>query len=191
MNLSKAKVNKRIPKNRFKGDLSSVESIWWRYKIAKETTGINGDEDNKELQIFEITFKDKCNKGTLIRIQNSIPYRILYIVKERLQIFNAIVYNNVVISSDRMLIQGDVIKISAVTIASLYLNIIENLSGLKLREDETIDNMVLKFSEIKRLEQEVEKLIKRRDREQQPKKKIELNGKIKQLKMRTERNMDF
>ena len=57
IDLSGAKVNKRIPKNRFKTELSDIDTVTWLYKISPDTAGFRHGDDITEIQIFAVAFK--------------------------------------------------------------------------------------------------------------------------------------
>ena len=86
----KCVVDKFIPKKIFyeKVNLSSslkqefvdkVDKIYWKYKISEDTLNISKTENVEEIEIFEITLKEKVDCKNIIKvITKNIPYIILF-----------------------------------------------------------------------------------------------------------------
>ena len=93
MNLPiKCEVNKIIPKKIFYEKLNislslkqefihKLERIYWKYKISEDTINITKTIDIEEIEIFELTLKEKCDIKNIINIiTKKIPYIILFII---------------------------------------------------------------------------------------------------------------
>lgn len=91
INLPKTcEVNKILPKKVFyeKANISSsikeefvdkVEKIYWKYKISESNINISKTDKIEEIQVFEITLKEKNEIKNVIRvITKAIPYPILF-----------------------------------------------------------------------------------------------------------------
>ncbi|MCD8439952.1 DUF4391 domain-containing protein [Tenacibaculum finnmarkense] len=84
-------VNKFIPKSKFieksKGNTTTqqeftnaISRITWAYNVSEKTINISGTQKIEELQIFNITLKNKeIPKNTLKVIDKAIPSAILYL----------------------------------------------------------------------------------------------------------------
>lgn len=84
-------VNKFIPKSKFieksKGNTTTqqeftnaISRITWAYNVSVKTINISGTQKIEELQIFNITLKNKeIPKNTLKAIDKAIPSAILYL----------------------------------------------------------------------------------------------------------------
>ncbi len=60
--------------------INQIKRITWKYKLSKETIGIEGTEKVNEIQVFEIELKEqKIPNNVLKVIDKTIPYQILYI----------------------------------------------------------------------------------------------------------------
>ena len=179
MNLEKAIVNKRIPKNRFSFAMPEVESIFWRYKISKETTGIGDSDDYKELQVMEIVFKEKPKLNYFIKIQKSIPYKILYMYNYKDSKYFAMALDKVIIETEKVLIENDKLCFDSLYIKSLIVRLYEYITNIKQREAESIEEYEERYVEIYSLRKRIESLQKLIDSEKQPKKKFEYNEEMR------------
>ncbi|PCH92225.1 hypothetical protein COB80_00310 [Candidatus Kaiserbacteria bacterium] len=86
-----SRVHKFIPKSKFfeKAGINSklkkefadkIQKIWWEYKLAPDTIGIQGTKTVEEVQIFEIVLKERVIPKNILKvIDKSIPYPILYV----------------------------------------------------------------------------------------------------------------
>lgn len=181
INLTNAIVNKRVPKNRFKSDLSNIDSIIWLYKISPFTTSLASSDNIDEIQIFEVRFIDKINKAALFSIQNEIPYQIIFKALFRNAINYFLVYNRIVLEYNGELIDNDILLVSAITLKGLQDNLIRCFTGLEFQENETAEQLVNRFIYLQKVKRERDSLIKQRDAEKNPRKKFEINEKIRKL----------
>ena len=65
---------------------------------------------------------------------------------------------------------------------NVYKLMVTNVAGYSFRQEETFEQYADRMSVIKKQKTEIEKLVKIRDAERQPNKKIELNDKVRQMK---------
>jgi len=185
MNISGAKFNKKLPKNRFHFAMPEVETIVWLYKIAKSTADILDSEDAKELQIFEVKYKDgKVTTKYFVKIQSAIPYPILFLYgKNRF----AMVIDGKLLTTDKELLTGDNLNVSALDIRTLIEKLAETMITMPRREAETIEELAYRQSEIDRLNKEIAALQRLIDTEKQPNRRFELNDEIREKMREMER----
>ncbi|GHV02662.1 hypothetical protein FACS1894211_14520 [Clostridia bacterium] len=180
VNLKRAKVNKRIPKNRFKGDLSAVELVTWLYKISLETADFRKAGDLAEIQIFEVKFKaDAIDKKAFAAIQKAIPYPIIFAAGAK----NYTIAEGTLFEADAI-VAGDELQIErrSSLISDLYDDIIKHFVPIAKRMGENTSEFIARYSIIKGLERDIASLQKRVDTEKQPNKRIQLNEELKRLK---------
>lgn len=65
---------------------------------------------------------------------------------------------------------------------NVYKLMVTNVAGYSFRQEETFEQYADRMTAIKKQNTEIEKLLKMRDAERQPNKKIELNDKVRQMK---------
>ena len=99
-------VDKFIPKKIFyeKVSLSTnlkqefvdkLDKIYWKYKISEDTLNISKTENVEEIEIFELTLKEKVNCQNIIKvITKNIPYIILFEICYNDEVQYAIKYND-------------------------------------------------------------------------------------------------
>ena len=99
-------VDKFIPKKIFyeKVSLSTnlkqefvdkLDKIYWKYKISEDTLNISKTENVEEIEIFELTLKEKVNCQNIIKvITRNIPYIILFEIYYNDEVQYAIKHND-------------------------------------------------------------------------------------------------
>ncbi len=172
INLSRAKLNRRIPKNSFDFAMPEVESIYWMYKVSAETTSLNASAEMPELQVFKIDFRGEIDRSLLLKVQNKIPYPILFVTSKKYYIIG----DKTVLETSVELLQEDNLNILATSIKSLYNEIIKLCIGMQRRDGEPIEAYIQRYSEINKLKKEIEVLKKKMMAEKQPNKKMAING---------------
>jgi len=179
INLEKAKVKRRIAKNKFDCDLTSVDTIYWAYKLSKDTVSVGNANDTSELEIFDVKFKDKVDTKVFSKIQTAIPYRILFrYVKNNQTQYS--MYIGKLITTDKTLIENKCLNIDAMSINSLIENLVEFMIDKARKDGETIDDYIARCDTISSLERDIASIKKQRDNEKQPNKKIQLNNELKE-----------
>ena len=199
-------VNRNISKNKFyeKADISSalkesfvndIEKIIWTNKLSPKTFNISGSDNFKELEVFHIKLKKaKFNPKILEAIDKAIPYYILFVLEYdgKYQIWlgykeksanstnkaNIIRYFNSEWSKEPILVlQGNKLE-------SIYENFLSQLSDglIDTSSEEDLKTKVNQTVEINKLEQQIAKLILKRNNEKQFNRQCELNKEIKLLR---------
>lgn len=171
IDLSKAKLNRRIPKNSFDFAMPEVENVYWMYKVSAETTSLNASEVMPELQVFKIDFRGEIDRSLLLKIQSKIPYPILFVTSKKYYI----VGNKTVLETSAELLQEDNLNILATSIKSLYNELVKLCIGMPRRDGEPIEAYIQRSAEINKLKKEIEVLKKKMMAEKQPNKKMAIN----------------
>ena len=180
IDLSRAKVNKRIPKNRFKAVLSDVDTIMWLYKISADTAEFRHGDAIVEIQIFAVTFKSgKVNKRELIAIQKAIPYSVLFLSHKK----SYYIIEGELFESGKQFIEGDSLTIMqrSSKLTDLHEDIAAEFVPIPKRESEDIAQHVARHKQIEALDREITSLQRKVDNEKQPNTRFELNNKLKEL----------
>jgi hypothetical protein len=185
IDLSRAKVNKRVPKNRFKAELETVDTITWLYKISADTADFRHGDEIDEMQVFAMTFKGgKADQRALSAIQKAIPYPILFIAHGR----SYFTVEGELFESDKAFLCGDALTIDkrSSKLTGLYEDIAAVFIPIKRRDSESISELVERYKHIAVLDREIAALKRKVDTEKQPNKRMELNDELKQLKTERE-----
>lgn len=181
IDLSRAKVNKRIPKNRFnKAVLTDVDTIMWLYKISADTASFRHGDEIDEIQIFNVSFKGgKVNKKELTTIQKAIPYKVLFYVHDKWYY----IIEGELFESGKRFLDGDNLMIErrSAKLTDLYEDIAAEFIPIQKRKDESVTVHVARYKSIVALEKEMASLKRRVDNEKQPNIRFELNDQLKEL----------
>ncbi len=188
-------VDKFIPKKIFyeKVSLSSnlkqefvdkVDKIYWKYKISEDTLNISKTENVEEIEIFELTLKEKVNCQNIIKvITRNIPYIILFEICYNDEVQYAIKHNDDIYFTnwnEKMDFNFNGIDLNAV-----YENIIRSVTNIS-EQSNNIDEELEKDKKLKEVQKEIERLENKMKSEKQFNKKVELNKNILELKKQKE-----
>ncbi|MDR3217148.1 MAG: DUF4391 domain-containing protein [Clostridiaceae bacterium] len=184
IDLSRAKVNKRVPKNRFKADLDGVDTVTWLYKISPETADFRRGDAVEEIQIFGVAFKGDVNKKELTAIQKSIPYPILFEAGGK----SYFTVEGELFESARKFTDGDTLNVErrSAKLTDLFDGLSAAFIPIPKREGESIAELVARYKQLTSLEKEIAALQRKVNTEKQPNIRIELNDELKLLKQRKE-----
>lgn len=208
IDLSRAKVNKPVPKNRFKAELLDVAQVRWLYKISPDTADFRHGDQIAEIQVFTVVFKSgKANKSDLAAIQKSIPYPILFTVSakalepmsetsgnahidicERGRFAKGATFyftvEGEVFESDKELLNGDTLTIErrSAKLTDLYEDIATTFIPIDRKTGESLADTVNRYKALRTIDREIERLQGKVDNEKQTNKRFEYNEELKRLR---------
>lgn len=163
----KCVVDKFIPKKIFyeKVNLSSslkqefvdkVDKIYWKYKISEDTLNISKTKNVEEIEIFEITLKEKVDCKSIIKvITKNIPYIILFEICCNDEVQYAIKHNDDIYFTnwnEKIDFNFDGIDLNIV-----YENIIRSVANIS-EQNNNINEELEKSKRISEIQKEMEKL---------------------------------
>jgi hypothetical protein len=181
IDLSQAKLDKRVPKNRFKAELDGIDTITWLYKISPDTADFRHGDEITEIQIFNVSFKiGRPSKREFIAIQKEIPYPILFVVGNK----NYFVAEGELFESNKQFIDRNTLNIErkSAKLTDLYETIVTAFIPIKHHKNESVTDLVARYKKSKALEKKITVLQRKVDMEKQPNKRIELNKELRRLK---------
>ena len=191
----KCVVDKFIPKKIFyeKVNLSSslkqefvdkVDKIYWKYKISEDTLNISKTENVEEIEIFEITLKEKVDCKSIIKvITKNIPYIILFEIYCNDEVRYAIKHNDDIYFTnwnEKIDFNFDGIDLNIV-----YENIIRSVANIS-EQNNNINEELEKSKRISEIQKEMEKLERKMKAEKQFNRKVELNLELNKIKKELE-----
>lgn len=197
-------VNRFIPKNAFDAFISAkqkrkfaevIEKITWLSKLSKETINLTGTEI-QEIQIFEVKLKEQVYpKDLLDIIDKAIPYPIVFLLEFQEQILISTSKKHIhVLNQDNAVLDwsfhSDWIAHSAsayklnlkLNLDYVYANLCSQLSNYP--ETSLSINKIVEFDKNKKgLQKQIADIENAIKVEKQFNKKVELNIKLKKLKI--------
>jgi hypothetical protein len=201
--------NREIPKAKFYKQIEvdtklkrrftdEIERITWKYKLSEDTVNLDPSEGVEEIQIFEISLKDKyISMEVLENIDRVIPYPILYLLRYNDDVKLVIAYKERnKVDENRMVVHSyyqsgwvneDEIEIDILRgtdLKDVYNNLIRQLIPIESTVGDDIEELMQLNRVQERLRKEILKLEKDLKREKQFNKKVDLN--IALQKKRTE-----
>lgn len=188
-------VDKFIPKKIFyeKVSLSSnlkqefvdkLDKIYWKYKISEDTLNISKTENVEEIEIFELTLKEKVNCQNIIKvITRNIPYIILFEIYYNDEVQYAIKHNDVFYFTNWN--EKINFNFNGIDLNVVYENIIRSVTNIS-EQSNNIDEELEKDKKLKEVQKEIERLENKMKSEKQFNKKLELNKNILELKKQKE-----
>ena len=188
-------VDKFIPKKIFyeKVSLSSnlkqefvdkIDKIYWKYKISEDTLNISKTENVEEIEIFELTLKEKVNCQNIIKvITRNIPYIILFEIYYNDEVQYAIKHNDDFYFTNWN--EKIDFNFNGIDLNVVYENIIRSVTNIS-EQSNNIDTELEKDKKLKEVQKEIERLENKMKAEKQFNKKVELNKNILELKKQKE-----
>ena len=188
-------VDKFIPKKIFyeKVSLSSnlkqefvdkLDKIYWKYKISEDTLNISKTENVEEIEIFELTLKEKVNCQNIIKvITRNIPYIILFEIYYNDEVQYAIKHNDDFYFTNWN--EKIDFNFNGIDLNVVYEDIIRSVTNIS-KQDNNIDEELEKGKKLKEVQKEIERLENKMKAEKQFNKKVELNKSILELKKQKE-----
>lgn len=181
VDLSHAKVNKPVPKNRFKAELSGVAQVRWLYKISPDTADFRRGDEVTEIQVFSVTFKDgSVKKWELAAIQKEVPYKILFLVHGK----SYAVIEGELFELDKQFLSEDILNIErrSAKLEDLYEDIATAFIPIARKTGESLADTVSRYKALQSIDREIESLQCKVDNEKQTNKRFEYNEKLKRLR---------
>lgn len=188
-------VDKFIPKKIFyeKVSLSSnlkqefvdkIDKMYWKYKISEDTLNISKTENVEEIEIFELTLKEKVNCQNIIKvITKNIPYIILFEICYNDEVQYAIKHNDDIYFTNWN--EKINFNFNGIDLNIVYENIIRSVTNI-LEQNNNVDEELEKCKKLNELQQEIAMLESKMKAEKQFNKKVELNKNILKLKKQKE-----
>ncbi len=188
-------VDKFIPKKIFyeKVSLSTnlkqefvdkIDKIYWKYKISEDTLNISKTENVEEIEIFELTLKEKVNCQNIIKvITKNIPYIILFEICYKDEVQYAIKHNDDIYFTNWN--EKINFNFNGIDLNVVYEKIIRSVTNIS-EQDNNIDEELEKGKKLKEVQKEIERLENKMKAEKQFNRKVELNKNILELKKQKE-----
>lgn len=188
-------VDKFIPKKIFyeKVNLSTnlkqefvdkLDKIYWKYKISEDTLNISKTENVEEIEIFELTLKEKVNCQNIIKvITKNIPYIILFEICYNDEVQYAIKYNDDIYFTNWN--EKINFNFNGIDLNVVYENIIRSVTNIS-EQNNNINVELEKSKKLKEIQRKIERLEGKIKTEKQFNKKVELNKNILELKKQKE-----
>jgi len=171
-----------------------VQRITWAYKLAESTINLPGDASVPEIQVFQIETKTgDVDDQVLATIDKAIHYPLVFEVTRATagqpQIRMTAAHKQVVSGAPKLSdyfstgwLPAAVERRSlptAITLASLYVAILDPLTPVTLRPGEELASVADRLAIVRKLEREITALERKLRTEQQLNRKIELRRTLK------------
>ena len=164
--------------------INKLEKIIWKYKISQDNLNIAKTDEVKEIEIFELVLKEKCDVKNIIKvITKEIAYPILFKINYKNEYMYAIKYESDIIQTEWN--ENKEISINGLDLNAVYENLVKQIAGI---DNNSIDvkKELEKIKEIEILEKEINKLKSNIEKEKQFNRKVELNKKVRKLEKEME-----
>ena len=166
---------------------NQIESIFWRNKLSDTTVGLAPGEDVKEIQVFEISLRQRgLDKRVLTAINKAIPYKILFVLTFENVAQTWIEASGTFYNSDWFRIDGCTLKLDGLNLDTVYGNLARHIAGGRLDSEGDIAEAVEKDKIRQKIEREIAGLEKKILREKQFNRQVELNSELRRLRTELE-----
>lgn len=204
--------NKRIPKQKFYENLTispvlrrvfidQIRMVYWKNKLATSTLNIAAGEAVTEIEVFEVRLNEPLlDDAVLKQIDKEIPYHILFILTCDGKAQAWIGYKEAATSgsnafkvsryyhTDWMSEDALHLSIEGLNMDAVYENLVRQIAGDRLQTDsaESLKESVERDEKKKQLERQIAALENKMRREKQLNRQMEMNAKLKKLRMECE-----
>lgn len=187
-------VNRRVPKEKLyaNGTLSAsirdimkdqVESIIWRNKLADGTIGVAAGEEVKEIQVFEVSLRQKAlDRRILTAIAKAITYKILFVASFSGEAQAWMEVSGMFYATEWFSLDGFTLKLEGLNLDAVYESLARQIAGSCLDAEGDLAAAVDRDQRRQRLERDIALLEKKVLREIQFKRQVESNTELKRLK---------
>jgi len=187
-------VNRRLPKEKLyaNGSISAlirdmikdqVESIIWRNKLADGTIGVAAGEEVKEIQVFEVSLRQKSlDRRILTAIIKAIPYKILFVANFGGEAQVWMEASGTFYATEWFPLDDFTLKLEGLNMDAAYESLARQIAGGRLDAEGDLAAAVDRDQRRQRLERDIALLEKKVLREIQFNRQVELNAELKSLK---------
>lgn len=188
-------VNRRVPKEKLYANTAlnalarnmiktQIEAVIWRNKLAESTIAVAAGEKVKEIQLFEVALRQKSlDKRILPAIAKAIPYKILFLLTYEDEAQAWIEASDAFYGTDWFSSEAFTLKFEGLNLDAVYENLVRQIAGGRLDGTDDIAEAVERDKQRQRIERQIAALEKKILREKQFNRQVELNGKLKQLRI--------
>lgn len=180
--------------------VAQVEKITWDYKLSPETINLPGSDSVQEIQVFHVVLRTGVLASEILQtIDKAIPSPILFLLQYKGKCRYVAAYkrpseadkNKWVVSNhfktDWMSASQEQVELPVVlNMAALYHFFLRAIIPLPFRQDENLDELVLRVDQLRIKEREADKLESRMKKEKQFNRRVELNRTLNELKQEIE-----
>lgn len=177
-----------------------IEQIVWQYKLAPETINLSAKPGVPEIQIFAVQLKTPdLNRDVLRCIDGAVQFPIIFELtfEGKTQVVAAFKRpsesdSNRWVVSDYFSTQWmptDGARVAmplALDLGVLYEQFLQRLIPLPLRQNETLTELVTRVEHLRIKENEVQKITRKLTKENQFKRRVEINATLRHLKTELE-----
>lgn len=164
-----------------------IESVVWRNKLADSTVGVAAGETVKEIQVFEVTIRQRgLDKRVLSAIAKAIPYKILFVLTFCDEAQAWMEASGTFYNTDWFPLSGFTLKFEGLNLDAVYENLSRQIAGGRLGTEGDIAEAVDRDKQRQKLERDITTLEKKVLREKQFNRQIELNSELKRLRAELE-----
>ena len=204
--------NRRIPKQKFYDNLSvtpqlkrvfveQINQIIWQNKIAPVTVNIMEGTAVNEIEVISIKLnQQRIDTKVLSLIDKEIPYHILFLLEHdrkmqawisykeasqaKVEIFKPETYYH----TEWVMPENICLKLDGLNMDAVYENFVRQVAGQRLQTDENIGikEAIILDEKKHKLQKEILALEKKKQREKQFNRQVDLNAKLGQLKCKLE-----
>lgn len=175
--------------------INDIEQINWAYKLAPETLYLAATDQITEIQILEVRLKKRDISIELLRtIDKTIPFPIFFELSFGKEAKTAVIPKRRNESDNNQWVLGEMLESYwqradsvrqmlpvALDMQKLYEAMLRLLLPLQQRSGESLKDQLERWALIGKKEKEIARLKAKFDHEKQYNRKVEINGKLKQL----------
>lgn len=188
-----------------KANVKNILSITLSNVLSNDTLNLSEQGKVKEIYIFDIVLSDKTiptlfiaaldkaiNLHTIFILHNDDKSMLYGAYKEQTE--RGVKVGKYYSTEWKVATEKIPLPLNVVRIDDIYTAIIDLLIPFEAKEDESTEEFVARYEEIKKMQKEIDRLQRLVDSERQPKKRFELNDELKrkqrELKALTDKGVE-
>lgn len=191
-------LNKKLPKTavyaKFQMDAAEkakidadISRITIVHEVSASKVNIAPGEKVQAFFVLQVALKRReFNERTLIVLSKLIPQNMVLLL-EYDGLAKLAVYHTKLLQTPWKDPDSLSLAVEGLTMDAVWENVIVQIGGIQVQEGNTLDQQIAQDEQKAKLEKEIARLQKQLWAEKQPKKKFELNFKIKELQKQLER----
>lgn len=175
--------------------VNDVESIRWLYKLSPDTLNVTASDDMKEIEVFVATLKQADSPTDLFTfIDTNMPRHIVFILQHGDNSMLLINYKQwkddthtqfkitQMFASPWVATSNLQLQIDGQSLPRIYDNFVAQISGIGEHRAGSMEEIVALRQQIAKQEAELQKLVKRMNREPQVDVQMEMHKQVRQMR---------
>lgn len=170
-------------KDKFNADIKQIALV---NELSKNTLTISEGENVKYVYAALVSLKQRnFDEKNIILLSKLIPQKIVFLLEYE-ELYKVAVLHTKLMQTEWLPYDSAVLKLQGLNLDDVWNDFIVQIGEITVVEGNTLDEQIAADEKRQKLTAEIERLEKRAYKEKQPKRKLELFSRIKELNSKIE-----